>query len=312
MSPETLALFLRPAFAWSLLLGAFAALWAFSEHRVAARAGRRSWIDPGAAASLAAFVALALLRHDRLPGPAAGALLIGLGLALAQRLDPRRPLLTGALLAFPGAALLAATGRPEVPAGAQGAEAALDLVLLAAAPAGALAARSAAQLGPGPALLGLALSAVGVFYTVPDTEEALLFLGVALPCLPLACLRAPPALGPFGAGAWTGALAWLAATGARGRPPVALAGLACLGLLLVTPLLALVARRLARDWPGTHRRELAGGQLLLVFVAARLIPRSSLAVALLGETTWLIAAGVGLVWLAPRAPSAPRAAGSAP
>ena len=319
MSPETLALLLQPAFAWSLLLGAFAAVWALAEQRLAARrpfprnpapqtpapdVPRRVWIDLGTCAGVAFFLALALLRQDRRPLAGVGALLVGLGLEAARFAGLR----TGALLALPGAAVLAASAGPAAQ------DPTLDGALLFAAPAGALVAASATLLGPGRTLLCLVLSVLGLFYSVPDTEEAVLLLGVTLPLLPLALLRDPPALRPLGAGAFAGTLAFVAATGAQQRPPAAIAALACLGLLLLAPLLAPLARhpRIAREWPGPRSRELAGGQLLLVFVAARLVPRPSPLVALLAELAWLGVCGALLLALSPRRAGSSAAAPESP
>lgn len=136
------------------------------------------------------------------------------------------------------------------------------------------------------ALLGCMLLAVaGLFFCVPDTEEALLLAGVAAP-FALAIPFAPP-VRPVGAAAFAVAFAWVAATGGRARPGSSIAALACLGVLVVAPI---VARR------GTNLgvRELLGVQLLTVFVAARVIPHDPPFVTLLCQCAWLLVLAVGL------------------
>lgn len=95
-----------------------------------------------------------------------------------------------------------------------------------------------ASTSAGPMLLGV--SVVGVYYTVPDTEEALVLLGVTLPILlltwPVPLLR----LGSAGAMVATGALTWVVAKGGFGRQSSIVGGLACLGLLALEPLSKLI------------------------------------------------------------------------
>ena len=94
--------------------------------------------------------------------------------------------------------------------------------------------------GLGPVLL--ALTALGVFATVPDTERALVLLGVALP-LPLLGWPVPLAsLGRAGAYAGVGVVMWVAAMDGVGRTTSIVGAAACFGLLVIEPLARLAAR----------------------------------------------------------------------
>lgn len=125
-----------------------------------------------------------------------------------------------------------------------------------------------------PALL--VVSAVGIYFTVPDTEEAMVLLGVTAP---LALLGWPLGLGALGTGgsfAATGLLCWTVAAGGYGRRSSIVGGLACLGLLVVEPVARLAAGRIwqarssGRGWSGAVTvAALSGAHLGLVFVASR-------------------------------------------
>jgi hypothetical protein len=84
-----------------------------------------------------------------------------------------------------------------------------------------------------PALL--AISAVGVYWCVPDTEQALALLGAMLPT---AILTADRHLAPDRAGvaALAGLFVWTSTVGGAARPGSVVAGAMCLGVLLVIPL----------------------------------------------------------------------------
>jgi hypothetical protein len=87
--------------------------------------------------------------------------------------------------------------------------------------------------GLGPPLFALATA--GVYFTVPDTEHALVLIGAALP-LALSSWPVPlTRLGSGGAYAATGLLAWTAATDGVARPASIVGGMASLGLLLAEP-----------------------------------------------------------------------------
>lgn len=116
----------------------------------------------------------------------------------------------------------------------------------------------------------LAVSTVGVFFTVPDTDVSLALVPIAaliaLASWPLPLVR----LGGGGAAA-VGALAWVSAVGGVGRGTAVVGGLACLGLLAAEPLGAAAAgRREPAPRPGIGAGVSAAlGQLAVVYVASR-------------------------------------------
>jgi hypothetical protein len=81
-----------------------------------------------------------------------------------------------------------------------------------------------------PALL--ALTAVAILVAVPDTEEAAVFAGAALPVAVLGWPFGLASLGGTGAGAVTALAVWVAATGGRAVPAALVGALGCLGLLV--------------------------------------------------------------------------------
>lgn len=146
----------------------------------------------------------------------------------------------------------------------------------------------------------LAISVAGVYTTVPDTEQALVALGAALP---LALLGRPwpvAALGRAGAYAATGALCWVVLAGGAGRGSAVVGGVACLGLFAVEPAARLFppARTSVLDGPRPGRWGTAAAvawHLGLVCVAARVAGlRSSAAGAVTVVAIELLAA-LGLV-----------------
>jgi hypothetical protein len=95
--------------------------------------------------------------------------------------------------------------------------------------------------GLGPVLV--AVSAGGIYATVPDTEQAMVALGVAAALAVLGWPWPLAALGRAGAFAASGVLLWVVAAGGAGRGSSVVGGVACLGLFAVEPL----ARRLHPD-----------------------------------------------------------------
>jgi hypothetical protein len=181
--------------------------------------------------------------------------------------------LAGLALAAAAAAALAATGRdPGVRLG----PGRLATIALAAVVAGALLADfDRRRWRDGLTLALLAVTAAGIWATVPDVEAAVVVLGAVLPfgLLGWPLLReAPPALGAAGAVATAALLAWTVVTGGAGRPGSVAGGLACLGVLAVEPLARLVDRgpdAPARPGPAA----VLAAQLLMVGVAARVVGR---------------------------------------
>jgi hypothetical protein len=215
----------------------------------------------------AAGVAAALGRALGLPAGLAIGLVVLVGAGAAGRLPAGR--LLAPLAAVPGAWLVvSASGLPLGPR----MRALLGLAVVAG---GWLLVDFDAtwrSRGLGPVLL--AISAAGVYTTVPDTEQALVALGVALPLALLAWPWPLAALGRPGAYAAAGALLWVVGAGGAARESSVVGGIACLGLLVVEP----AARRVhpacasVLDWlpEGPWGAAAAGVlHLGLVYLAAR-------------------------------------------
>ena len=247
---------------------------------------------------------------DRVAQLAAG-LLGGLVAALAclwlwWRGRDRPPAVAGLALAAAAAAGFAVVAPPRPGLGWPA------LGVATAAVAAALAAFDRRWRGLGLAPVLLAVTAAGIWATVPDVEAALVLLGAALPMTVLgwplflarrAPARPPPALGVAGSLAVAGVLVWAVASGGSGRPGSVVGGLACLGLLAVEPAVrGLDPRRrspldLLEGRPGLAWAALAA-QLALVAVAARVVGRperaaTALALAAL-ELGLALAAGVAV------------------
>jgi hypothetical protein len=209
--------------------------------------------------------------------PIALALLAAAGL-VAGLLARRRPPLAmcGVALAVPGAVVLAlhlrvASAHVHAPAAWVAPLVAVSIVV-----AGPLVADFDRRFGArGWPLVLYAISAVGVFSTVPDTERALVLLGLSLPMVFAGWPFALASLGPAGSYAAVGVLVWVSATDGRGRQAAIIGAIACLGLLVIEPI-----ARLLRGGRATAIEALslsiwavlavAGVQLALVFVAGRI------------------------------------------
>jgi hypothetical protein len=202
--------------------------------------------------------------------------LVGLALgavaALARR--DRRPLaIAGAL--FAGASLLGmaltAGVRKELALGLGARLGLAAAVLLGGFLLGDFDARWRRR-GLGPVLL--VISAGGIFLTVPDTEQALVALGAALPLALLGWPWPLARLGRAGAYAATGVLLWVVAAGSGGRGSAVAGGVACLGLFVVEPLARALdpAHRSVLDRLPANRWGVVAAalpHLALVLVAAR-------------------------------------------
>ena len=82
----------------------------------------------------------------------------------------------------------------------------------------------------------VAISAFGIWATVPETETARALLGASIP---LAVATLPPIrarLGYSGAFALAGLLVWVVATGGEARPASIVGGWACIGAIAILPL----------------------------------------------------------------------------
>lgn len=109
-----------------------------------------------------------------------------------------------------------------------------------------------------------AITAFGIWTTVPDTELARLLLGVSVP-MGLATLR-PISARIFSAGGWAlgGTVAWLVLWGGQGRSGSVIGGWACIGMIALLPLASRLhpGRRIAM-W------QLIGLHIVAVVIAAR-------------------------------------------
>jgi ABC-type iron transport system FetAB permease component len=150
-----------------------------------------------------------------------------------------------------------------------------------------------AMRGPvGAPWLLFAISAVGVYLAVPDTELARVMLGVALPFALLSVPKPMFPLGPAGSPALAGVFAWVVVVGGRGRPGSVVGGLATIGVFVAEPLgrrvfgnLLPPSRRLPtepfeEDWRMVA--AVAGiAQLLIALYASRVVAREDAALSAL-------------------------------
>jgi hypothetical protein len=185
---------------------------------VRARSGRA---EPGFA--IVAVVASLVGLHiaDRF----AVALVVGLLLVLGGECCGRRAgCWTRALWLLPGALVIAAALPDGWPFWIR------LVTTVAAAVGGSLTvATNVAAPRLVPALF--AVTAVGIFYCVPDTEAPAAVVGaLAVGCVLVLEPRLRTALG---AAALTGIVAWVTAYGGMGRPGSVVGGIACLGVLLL-------------------------------------------------------------------------------
>jgi hypothetical protein len=81
----------------------------------------------------------------------------------------------------------------------------------------------------------LAISAVGLYFCVPETDSLKALIGASVAC---AFVVFVPSLEPtVGATAFTGLFVWLAGLGGVARAGSVVGGIACLGIVLLVPLL---------------------------------------------------------------------------
>lgn len=223
---------------------------------------------------------------------ALGLLVLAVAGAIHGRI--RRGFLVAWLVAVPGAWLVTdATGLSLDPRLEW-----LGIALVAvSAPAVASADRYLGSVALGPALLGL--SVVGIFFAIPDTEDALILLGVALPVALLGWPARLGSLGTTGAYVMVGVVTWTILRGGYGRPGSIAGAMACLGLLVVIPLAHTMAGASSR-WPlpSVSLRDvilILTAHLGVVAVASRVVavPGSFAMAAAMGVTLLLAA---GLIW----------------
>jgi hypothetical protein len=173
-----------------------------------------------------------------------------------------------------------------------------------------------ANTGSGLAPILLAMTALGAWTTVPDTEQILVVAGVFLP---IALLGLPVTRITEGAGAYgvVGLLVWVATVGGRGRPGAVIGAVACLGILLAEP----IARRIWRGRAVTPRHAATArgigalvvhaGVVLLAARFAGFVQPADTAVGLSAAVLLLGVAAMVLV-LRPRRPGDPPREASRP
>ncbi len=125
------------------------------------------------------------------------------------------------------------------------------------------------------------LAALGTFAAVPDTEQALVLIAVALPITLLAWPKVAVSLGMEGSFVAVAVLLWVAAAGGGGRPPSIAGSAACLGLLLLEPIIfrirpgvAVLINRVRQNWLGAIVASLP--QFALVIICSRIAARFSI------------------------------------
>ncbi len=184
-----------------------------------------------------------------------------------------RSLAVGALLALPGAFLVIRPGAADpkewLPWFAM-------LAIVFAAPLVASFDDRYHATGLPIPLFGIA--ALGVFLTVPDTEGAMVLLGVAGIAGFLGWPRPVATLGAAGSYAVVGLYMFMAAGGAIGRPASIIASVAVLGLLLIVPI---TIRLRSAGWSHELDRVDAVVPLVAQLVLVLLISRTA------GRVAWV-------------------------
>jgi hypothetical protein len=123
-----------------------------------------------------------------------------------------------------------------------------------------------------------ALATFGALAAVPDTEQILIITAAMLPITLLAWPKVAASLGSEGSFLAIAVLLWVVAAGGVGRPSSIIGSAACLGLLLIEPVIvavrpALVRRYEARraNWLGAMIASIP--QLILVLICSRIAAR---------------------------------------
>lgn len=218
---------------------------------------------------LSAAVVVGLAETGRLPNT----LVLGVAaLAMAGLMaDARdaRPLTLAALL-VPGAVLVATGGNLPPDPWLRG-------VVAVGIVAGAVLLSDFdtrwADWGAGPVLVPI--TAGGILVTVPDTEQALVLLGAALPLALLGWPLIKVSLGRSGSSAIVGLLVWTAAMGGYHRQSAVIGGIGSLGLLAVEPAAGWLAGRAGHPFDRLSGRPwavvlMAAVHLGLVLLVSRL------------------------------------------
>jgi hypothetical protein len=207
---------------------------------------RRFEVEPGIWFVVVVATFAGLRAAHRLPDPLLGAVLV---LALGEHLARDHSMRARTVALAPGAVVLGASV-PEVwPAW-------IRIVAMIGALAGGVLGVDADRRAPRLVPLLLAVGAVGVYLCVPDTEAPKAMLGALLAA---AVLGLEPRLRHrCGVAAVVGLFVWVSAYGGLGRAGSVVGALACLGVVLLIPIVR---------WSTTNRVHVA----LLVAVQAGLV-----------------------------------------
>ena len=149
-----------------------------------------------------------------------------------------------------------------------------------------------ANSSTGLGLVLMALTTLSAYTALPDTEQIAAMAGAALPIALLGTPVAVASLGSPGAASAVGLFVWVAAIGGRARPGSFIGALACLGLMLVEPI---VRRILPLGWYRGPRAPLSLRALLIVALDAAVVAGTSRIAGL--ETSALAAAGLAALLL---------------
>jgi hypothetical protein len=188
---------------------------------------RRSVRSLALAITVVAAVTAGLDAEDVLKAAIpAGLVLVGAGALVSEG----RPLIVRAASLVPGGVVLVTLGAEGTTGWAR---ALVLLTIVVGGPAAAAVDRRFPSLTIGL----LAVSALGAYATVPDTEQARAVVGALLPIAALALLcRSVPE--PATPGLGVALVAWVGLIGGVGRPGSVVGAIGCLGVFLLGPLAA--------------------------------------------------------------------------
>lgn len=132
--------------------------------------------------------------------------------------------------------------------------------------------------GLGLGVIFFSIASIGVFLSVPDTEWVLVLIAASIPLTFLAWPKAQASLGVAGCYAAFAVYLTVAAEGGAPRPASIVGSLACLGLLLMEPILVRMNPEvvkltggLNRDWKGALVASLP--QVAVVLLCSRVAAR---------------------------------------
>jgi hypothetical protein len=250
-----LDLFTRPDFQGGLVAGALGLVILLL---ISNEESPASWW--GETFSVATLVAIGFVVGRRL-GVTAGvaALAVGGWLLAPARATPVRAL--GGLMALAGAAVVAWRG------GLSDISWLPPLTVIAIVIAGVTLSAWSDRLPHN--VLGpmVAITAFGIWVTVPDTEHARVLLGVALPMAFATVSRARARMSTGGAWALAGTVVWIVALGGEARPASIIGGWSALGALAILPLVRPSAKALVRQRPVL----VVGVHTVFVLIVSRVI-----------------------------------------